>query len=370
MFLCKIILKLYLATSKIRNKKERMKLGKIAVVILSLTLGFLSCSKNSSSDDPVVIEVRDRGAQQILDKDSIIGYLETHYYNAGAFQGNADPSISELIIAEIPSDGVIPDPDNNKKLIDSVVTKTIVFEGTEYDIYILDLNQGGGEDSPTFADNVLVTYEGFTLNDVVFDSAVNPVTFDLTSLIPGWRKVLPDFNTAESFVDGDDGTVDFMNHGVGVMFVPSGLGYFSGSQSGIPAYSPLIFKFELLKMYEADFDGDGIPSYMEDLNGDGEFIINYENSKDENDDDTDGDFIPNYGDTDDDGDGILTKNETNITISTINKPTREEVKTTPLEKTQKLLNKIVKEIDGTFTGTIWTFKDSDGDKIPDYLDKD
>jgi len=48
-----------------------------------------------------------------------------------------------------------------------------------------------------------------------------------------------------------------------------------------------------------DFDDDGIPDFMEDINGDG----NLEN------DDTDGDGLPNYNDTDDDNDGWLTSFE-------------------------------------------------------------
>ena len=89
------------------------------------------------------------------------------------------------------------------------------------------------------------------------------------------------------------------------MFLPSGLGYFSQSSGAIPAYSPIIFKFELLQAYQNDHDKDGVPSYLEDINGDGELFDN-----------TDGDFNPSNGfpiydylDTDDDGDGILTIDE-------------------------------------------------------------
>ncbi|HIC31753.1 MAG TPA: hypothetical protein EYO76_07530 [Flavobacteriaceae bacterium] len=46
-------------------------------------------------------------------------------------------------------------------------------------------------------------------------------------------------------------------------------------------------------------DNDGIPAYLEDLNGNGDL----------NDDDTDGDGIPNYMDIDDDGDNVLTTSE-------------------------------------------------------------
>ena len=82
---------------------------------------------------------------------------------------------------------------------------------------------------------------------------------------------------------------------------------------------------------ETDHDGDGIPSIMEDLNGNGYLF----------DDNTDDDlepfnvFIPNFLDPDDDGDGIIT---------------REEIIFNP---------------DGSLT-----FPDSNGNGIPDYLDKD
>jgi hypothetical protein len=48
-----------------------------------------------------------------------------------------------------------------------------------------------------------------------------------------------------------------------------------------------------------DDDNDGIPSQLEDING----------NEDLEDDDTDGDGIPNYRDEDDDGDNVLTKDE-------------------------------------------------------------
>ncbi|WP_296145986.1 T9SS type A sorting domain-containing protein [uncultured Flavobacterium sp.] len=48
-----------------------------------------------------------------------------------------------------------------------------------------------------------------------------------------------------------------------------------------------------------DFDGDGIPNTLEDVNGDGNLAN----------DDTDGDGIPNYRDSDDDGDAVPTSVE-------------------------------------------------------------
>src|SRR5690606_14455341 len=143
----------------------------------------------------------------------------------------------------------------------------------------------------------------FDKNDII------PSDFDLITevVVEGWRRVFPQFNTAESFVDNGDGTVNYIDKGLGIMFLPSGLSYFSQSSGLISSYSPLIFKFELLQMFENDHDGDGIPSYLEDLNSDGEFTVNYTDLTDATDDDTDGNGYPDYLDADDDGDGILTK---------------------------------------------------------------
>ena len=290
-----------------------MRLRKVTLFILILTIGFISCNKDDNEATIVTVEERDRDEQQEADMDSLNDYLSSHYYNASAFVSNVDPSINDLIIIEVEDGESVPDGYAN--LLEAVgVAKTTVYAETDYEFYILDLNKGGGDSSPTFADNVFVTYEGFTLDNEVFDSAIIPVEFDLLSLIPGWRKVLPNFKTAVGFIENGDGTVDYIDHGVGVMFLPSGLAYFSSSTTGISSYEPIVFKFELLKTTTNDHDGDGIPSYLEDLpneNGekDGEFTVNFEDLTDEYDDDTDGDGTPDYFDSDDDGDGIPTINE-------------------------------------------------------------
>ncbi|WP_305070096.1 FKBP-type peptidyl-prolyl cis-trans isomerase [Flaviramulus sp. BrNp1-15] len=303
-----------------------MKLRKVTLFIFILTLGFISCNNDDDGGSTTIV-IRDRTEQQLVDNDSILGYLETHYYNSAEFEGNSDPNIEDLMIEELLEGETLED--GYTLLIDAVETHTLVFAETNYEYYILRLNQGGGLESPNFTDTVRVTYEGYTLEDDLndlteaFDSTVNPDTpFDLLGLIPAWRKVLPQFNTADAFeetinvdTDGDgipdisDGTIEYKNHGTGVMFIPSGLGYFSSATTGISAYSPLIFKFELYQMFENDHDRDGIPSYLEDLNNDGEMTVNFDDLTDDTDDDTDGDGTPDYADADDDGDGIPTINE-------------------------------------------------------------
>ncbi|GAB1858076.1 hypothetical protein MHTCC0001_29130 [Flavobacteriaceae bacterium MHTCC 0001] len=304
-----------------------MSLRKIGLVTLTVILGFVSCNKDDDNGTIPEVVIRDRTEQQMADNDSIVKYLTTHYYNAGDFDGNVNPKIIDLKIEEIPTDGVLPNStdrllysDDGDDSNDAVIIKEVTFAETIYKIYILKLNQGGGSGSPNFTDQIRFIYEGSTLDNKTFDSAVTPVDFFLIGngsntsnvnfLIPGWRKVVTDFNVAESIVLSKDGTVDYINPGVGVMFLPSGLAYFNDSPSSdILAYSPLIFKFEIYQTFESDFDNDGVPSHLEDIDEDDEFSIDPDNPEKEGDDDTDNDGIPDYVDDDDDGDGVLTINE-------------------------------------------------------------
>lgn len=303
---------------------------KNSLIVLFILIGIVTAC---SPDDPdiALVPLRDRTEQQVIDKDSLIGYLETHYYNSGFLSiSGTDYTIADIIITELPQDDNgnyldLPDPDDNTLLIDAVDTYTTSYLDVEYEYYILNINQGGGDYSPNFTDLVQLVYSGNLQNEDVFDSAVNPnQPFDMVGLIEGWRKVIPRFNTAVTFIENPDGTVQYTDYGVGVMFLPSGLGYFGTPPGGIPLYSNLIFKFELYRAQENDHDLDGVPSQFEDLNG----------NFDVTDDDTDEDGIPDFFDTDDDGDGVFT---------------------------------IFEDLDGDGDPTN---DDSDDDGIPNYLDAD
>lgn len=305
-----------------------MNLRKITLCLLSGLALFSSCKKDDDSG-PTFVEA-DRTEQQVIDNDSLIGYLQTHYYNSGTFTTPGDYHISDIVIKELPIDEVtgdylpMPDPANNTLLIDAVgLPKTAVYLDTNYEYYVLSLNLGGG-DTPHFCDKVRVNYTGMLQNDDIFDSTVNPVSFDLLNLIQGWRLVMPQFKTAESFTENGDGTISYTNYGLGVMFLPSGLAYFRSPPLGIPTYSNLIFKFEFYQTEVNDHDEDLVPTFLEDLNGNGNLF----------DDDTDNDNIPDYLDFDDDGDGILTRYED---IDNDGNPMND---------------------------------DADGDGIPNYLDSD
>jgi len=268
---------------------------------LSAIAIFISCGPDDDDTPTFMEEPRDE--QQLKDKDSIIDYLNSHYYNSGFFATGSNHTIDDIVITELEDGEVVPD--GNTLLINAVTTKTTTYLETQYEYYYLNINQGSGE-APNFTDKVRVRYEGSLVEDQeIFESVSTPIDLDLYGIglgsgsITGWQRILPDFNTALDFTIGDDNIVNYNNYGFGIMFIPSGLAYYSIPRNGIPAYSNLIFKFELLQSEVNDHDNDGVPSYIED----------YDNNLNPFDDDTDLDELPDYIDLDDDGDGVPTINE-------------------------------------------------------------
>ena len=318
-----------------------MKYKPYILLITILLLGF-SCGDD---DDDGIIEVpeADRTEQQVIDNDSLVSYLQSHYVDASLLSNNPTISFTEININQLPDDGELPNPNQNSLLIDIVETLTTTYFDVEYEYYILKINQGGSENSPNFSDKVRVSYEGTLMDDTVFDSSSTPVDFDLTSTIAGWGRVLPEFNLAEDFIINSDGTVTYNNPGIGIMFLPSGLGYYSAAAGSVPVYSNLIFKFKVFQSELNDHDFDNVPSHLEDINGD------YDLTNDNSDDDTFADFI----DSDDDNDGTLTIDE-------------------DLEPDSDLT--VDRDGDGDPTNDIGdgdpTNDDTDGDGIPNYLDPD
>jgi FKBP-type peptidyl-prolyl cis-trans isomerase FkpA len=318
-----------------------MKFKLYIFLIAILLLGF-SCGDD---DDDGVIEVpeADRTEQQVIDNDSLVTFLQSHYVDASLLTNNSIILLNEIEINQLPEDGELPNPNQNSLLIDMVETLTTTYFDVEYEYYILKINQGGSENSPNFSDKVRVSYEGTLMDDTVFDSSSTPVDFDLTSTIAGWGRVLPEYNNAEDFVINSDGTVTYNNPGIGIMFLPSGLGYYSAAAGSVPVYSNLIFKFKVFQSEVNDHDFDNVPSHLEDLNGD------YDLTNDDTDDDTFADFV----DSDDDNDGTLTIDE-------------------DLEPDSDLT--VDRDGDGDPTNDIGdgdpTNDDTDGDGIPNYLDPD
>lgn len=250
-----------------------MRLTKLFILMVLTSISIISCKKDDDNE-PEPVPIRDLGEQAIEDDEALISYLQTHFYNEEDFQNPAEGFDYRIKFDSIAGSNIDKTP-----LIDSdlLATKVVTRNEVDYNIYILKIREGFGE-HPTFADSTFQNYKGELLNQISFDNTANPVWFDhpgtRTQGNPGIAVValtetLVEFGGASNFSVNDDNTVQFTDDfGVGAVFLPSGLGYFSGSQGSIPAYSPLIFSFQLYKVNQADHDQDGIPSYLEDLDND------------------------------------------------------------------------------------------------------
>lgn len=295
----------------------------IAILIAMLAIA-VSCKKDDD-DDRYIEPPRDRGEEAIRAQLEIESFLETHFYNYEDFE--ADPENFKIKFDTIAGDNADKTP-----LITQVSSKEVadaVDQTIKYNLYFLKVREGAGE-RPNFSDYTTNTYDGRLLNLDLFDSSVIPIRLGLVDglnnpgVIRGLQQAIIEFKGAGNIIENPDGTLSFEDYGIGAVFIPSGLGYFQYPPSGdLKAYEQIIFSFELFASEVADHDGDGIPSYMEDLN-DNQILT---------DDDTDGNGVPNYLDNDDDGDGRLTKFEIDI-------------------------------IDGEVF-----YRDTNGNGIPDHLDK-
>ncbi len=326
------------------------------IVLLLVLVGILGSCKNDDENDPTVIPPRLLGDQTLEDDAAIKEYLETHFYNYEEFENPPADFDFKIRIDTIAGDNAMKTP-----LMAQVESEIITVSSTAFGLnveendiahtlYYLDTDTGAGA-MPTPLDSVFLRYEGFRLDNVVFDSNTGaPVWLDLQGTltqfnpgtIRGFKKGLPKFRSGDEIVINDDGTFEVNNFGTGLIIMPSGLAYFNGSQPGT-LYAPLVFNIELLVSNTADHDRDGVPSFIEDLDGD-ENPLN---------DDTDEDTIPNYLDSDDDGDGTLTRDE-------------------DLEPDTDLT--VDRDGDGDPENDIGDGNplndDTDGDGIPNYLDTD
>ena len=182
-----------------------------------------------------------------------------------------------------------------------------------YKLYHIILNEGGGE-TPHVLDSIFASLKGVNLENQVFENIPNPIWFSNDrfinpqsgftegGIISGLRQFSTKLKTATNQTINQDGSITFENFGAGIVFIPSGLGYFNIPRTNIPAYAPIIFNLKLKTLFRRDSDNDGIINIQEDLNNNGNLY----------DDDTDADGIPNFLDRDDDGDGILTRREIKI----------------------------------------------------------
>ena len=302
--------------------------------ILSITtISLFSCSKDETATvvPPVAYSV-----QYETDIKVIEDYLNTYYLNMDL----TDPNFADkdVVITKIPAGGTQPSLMSYSTATATyprLLTRIVNLHGVSYKLYYLVLREGVGL-SPCNVDGVLASYSGDYLQSIAattttetsisttkFEEIKFPQSFfELPGTITGWGETFPKFKTG-TYTSNPDGTITYKDYGAGVMFLPSGLAYYNTGSNSIPSYSPLVFSFKLYEIKRLDYDRndgatflspDGIPSYLEDIDGDGYVYdfrntVRYPTTPTTNPDDTDKDGIPDFLDVDDDGDLYTTKLE-------------------------------------------------------------
>ena len=259
--------------------------------LVPVFLLFLQCKKEDTTEP---IPIRDYSEQVIVDQDLLETYLKTHTYNYEDFNNESDVNIKLDTISDNNSSRVSLFEQASIKTIDVTNAEGQI---TSHNLYYIIAREGSNE-SPSVADSVYVAYNGILTDGSTFDNSKFPIWIDLANTIEGFREGVSELRTGK-FTENSNGTIAYTSFGVGLFFIPSGIGYFENISSGIPEYSPLIFTVKLMTHTDTDHDNDGILSIFEDIDGDNKPFG----------DDSDGDNLWNMYDVDDDGDGILTVNE-------------------------------------------------------------
>lgn len=285
---------------------------KFYISLLIISTVVFACQETTSTPEPIAI--RPYAEQYAKDIDSITIYLKSHYIVKKMIDGQIDADILPL-----PADGSkVSIWDNTEFPLQHKIVKNDlrlynavdgrIDDQVDYKMYYIILNQGGGS-NPATTDSTYTTYKGWKLNNKVFDSNSTPLwsTYPAASageltLISGYRQFVPLLKAASAKLVQNDGTVSFDNSGLGIVFLPSGLAYYSNYVASIPVYTPIVFKVGLHALRYRDHDRDGVMNADEDLNNDGDTFN----------DDSDGDNIPNFLDADDDGDLFLTRGEIKV----------------------------------------------------------
>lgn len=289
---------------------------KIAL-LLTITSTFYNCK---SDDETATFVVRDRAEVYGENKIEIEAYLKANYMTIGAN--------NEVTVTKIPENGTqtsiwdqykstlfnneVPFITIKNDARNSLLTDGKIVDAVDYKMHYIVLNQGGGE-TPTSVDSTFVSYKGWNLKNEVFDQNNSGTWFsfpDVNTSISGFRQVLSQIKTASSFTENTTGSITYNDYGNVVVFIPSGLAYFSSGTPNIGTYAPIAFQIKLFSRKERDHDRDRVSSKYEDFSYvpiTGERILLPDN--DYFNDDTDGDKLPDFIDVDDDGDGFLTKFE-------------------------------------------------------------
>ena len=124
----------------------------------------------------------------------------------------------------------------NEELITTYLADNNITTAQRMDngLYIV-IDEPGNENMPNINSTIIIDYQGYLLNDEVFDSSFErgvPNTFPLAALIEGWQIGM------QSFGEG----------GVGMLFIPSNLAFGRNGTGNIPPNAPIAFDIQLISV--------------------------------------------------------------------------------------------------------------------------
>ena len=130
----------------------------LLILFLGFNISFLTSCKKDDDSDEETLPKRDLAEQYIAENDSIIEFMQTHFYNYTDFENIGSNQNPELIIDTIAGDNADKTPIFEQvKSIDIEVKDdddNIVVHRLYYEV----LREGSG-DNPTVADSVFITYK-------------------------------------------------------------------------------------------------------------------------------------------------------------------------------------------------------------------
>jgi FKBP-type peptidyl-prolyl cis-trans isomerase FkpA len=256
------------------------------IAIAVFTFLIYSCGDTNTG---LQVDDFDHEAQAIIDQDSLIKFLKNNYYDTSV------DSLKTLVAGEQP---IYEDS--------KLQTVNVNYANIDYLMYVYVKDEGNpipNKSNPTILDSILVNYHlGYFKDSIDYIplQKLELATWFNPSIIAveGWLHGFTYFKPGENITN--NGPITYRGGGNGIIFIPSGLAYRNIGSGTLPSNANLIYYVNLFDIVEeTDHDNDGIGSFLEDVDGDGE----------PRNDDTDGDLIVNYADSDDDGDGVLTKDE-------------------------------------------------------------
>ena len=82
----------------------------LLILFLTINISLLSSCKKDETTDPEATPKRDLAEQYIAENDSIIEFMETHFYNYTDFENIGNNQTPELIIDTIAGDNINKTP--------------------------------------------------------------------------------------------------------------------------------------------------------------------------------------------------------------------------------------------------------------------